>query len=181
MGPYEASLIEAAKQRRARLNHVPPVVAKPAAIAEPVEVEPTADLIPDNLQVQYRLRTSVFLPGLVNISPVIWGAKPDGIRRPPISMIIRVVAKQYNLRPDDIISDRRTKACVIPRQVACWLAKQMTLASLPHIGRQMGGRDHTTILHAIRRVDLRRQTDREFVDLLYALECEVRRLMEDAA
>jgi chromosomal replication initiator protein len=64
-----------------------------------------------------------------------------------------VVARQYNVSRADLLSSRRTANVVRPRQVAMYLAKTLTLRSLPEIGRRFGGRDHTTVLHAVRKIE----------------------------
>ncbi|MDQ0314172.1 chromosomal replication initiator protein DnaA [Amorphus orientalis] len=74
-------------------------------------------------------------------------------RRPKIEDIQRVVAQHYNVSKADLVSARRTRAVVRPRQVAMFLAKSLTPRSLPEIGRRFGGRDHTTVLHAVRKID----------------------------
>ncbi|WP_061023937.1 DnaA/Hda family protein [Bradyrhizobium sp. CCH5-F6] len=73
-------------------------------------------------------------------------------RRVKIEDIQRVVARSYNCSRADLMSSRRTANIVRPRQVAMYLAKTMTLRSLPEIGRRFGGRDHTTVLHAVRKI-----------------------------
>jgi hypothetical protein len=76
--------------------------------------------------------------------------------RPPkvtVADIQRAVASLYRLTRDDLISDRRARAVARPRQVAMWLCKQLTARSLPDIGRRFGNRDHTTVLHAVRRIE----------------------------
>jgi len=70
-----------------------------------------------------------------------------------IEDIQRLVANHYNVSRADILSSRRTATVVRPRQIAMYLAKQLTLRSLPEIGRRFGGRDHTTVLHAVRKID----------------------------
>ena len=74
-------------------------------------------------------------------------------REPKIDHIQRVVARQYNISRADILSSRRTAETVRPRQVAMYLAKTLTTHSLPAIGRKFGGRDHTTVLHSVRKVE----------------------------
>jgi len=74
-------------------------------------------------------------------------------KRVKIEDIQRIVAKHYNVSRADVLSSRRTQTVVRPRQVAMYLSKQMTLRSLPEIGRRFGGRDHTTVLHAVRKID----------------------------
>jgi chromosomal replication initiator protein len=74
-------------------------------------------------------------------------------RKVTVDMIQKAVAEHYNLKQADLISERRARAVARPRQVAMWLAKQITTRSLPDIGRRFGGRDHTTVLHAVRRIE----------------------------
>ena len=69
-----------------------------------------------------------------------------------IEEIQKRVAEHYNIRLADMHSARRSVAIARPRQVAMYLAKTLTIRSLPEIGRIMGGRDHTTILHGVRKI-----------------------------
>ncbi|MGB3811397.1 MAG: chromosomal replication initiator protein DnaA, partial [Parvibaculum sp.] len=90
-------------------------------------------------------------------------------RKVTIEEIQRRVAEYYNVRLADMLSARRARAVARPRQVAMWLSKQLTTRSLPEIGRKFGGRDHTTVIHAVRKIDELRQADSgmdEDVDLL---------------
>jgi chromosomal replication initiator protein len=70
-----------------------------------------------------------------------------------IEDIQRLVANHYNVSKADILSSRRTATVVKPRQIAMYLSKALTLRSLPEIGRRFGGRDHTTVLHAVRKIE----------------------------
>ena len=74
-------------------------------------------------------------------------------KRVKIEDIQKLVARHYNVSRSDILSERRTAAVVKPRQIAMYLAKVLTLRSLPEIGRRFGGRDHTTVLHAVRKIE----------------------------
>ena len=80
-------------------------------------------------------------------------------RRVTVDQIQKTVAEHYQLKQADLISERRARAVARPRQVAMWLAKQLTTRSLPDIGRRFGGRDHTTVLHAVRRIEALRAED----------------------
>jgi chromosomal replication initiator protein len=80
-------------------------------------------------------------------------------RKVTVDQIQKIVAEHYNLKQADLISERRARAVARPRQVAMWLAKQVTVRSLPDIGRRFGGRDHTTVLHAVRRIDQLKNED----------------------
>jgi len=95
--------------------------------------------------------------------------RPQEPKRVKIEDIQRVVARQYNVSRSDLLSSRRTANVVRPRQVAMYLAKQLTTRSLPEIGRKFGGRDHTTVMHAVRKIEELRAVDSGFsedVDLL---------------
>ncbi|WP_081696256.1 chromosomal replication initiator protein DnaA [Candidatus Micropelagos thuwalensis] len=90
-------------------------------------------------------------------------------RRISIDQIQRKVADYYNVRMGDMLSARRSRAVARPRQIAMYLSKQLTTRSLPEIGRKFGGRDHTTVIHAVRKVESLRESDpsiEEDVDLL---------------
>jgi chromosomal replication initiator protein len=90
-------------------------------------------------------------------------------RRVTVDMIQKTVSEHYSLKQADLISERRARAVARPRQVAMWLAKQITTRSLPDIGRRFGGRDHTTVLHAVRRIEQLKAEDPQIardVDLL---------------
>ena len=90
-------------------------------------------------------------------------------RRITIDDIQRKVADYYNLRLSDLLSARRSRQIARPRQVAMYLSKILTTRSLPEIGRKFGGRDHTTVIHAVKRVEGLRDSDtaiQEEVDLL---------------
>lgn len=90
-------------------------------------------------------------------------------RRVKIEDIQKLVATRYNVSRADILSERRTAAVVKPRQIAMYLSKALTPRSLPEIGRRFGGRDHTTVLHAVRKIEKAITEDRSLhdeVDLL---------------
>jgi chromosomal replication initiator protein len=85
-------------------------------------------------------------------------------RRITIEEIQKRVAEHFNIRISDMHSARRARAVARPRQVAMYLSKQLTSRSLPEIGRKFGGRDHTTVMHAVRKVEELRKLDSGFCD-----------------
>ncbi|MBT3767129.1 MAG: chromosomal replication initiator protein DnaA, partial [Rhodospirillales bacterium] len=85
-------------------------------------------------------------------------------RRVTIEEIQKRVASHFNIRMSDMHSARRARSVARPRQVAMYLAKQLTSRSLPEIGRKFGGRDHTTVMHAVRKVDELRESDAGFAE-----------------
>jgi chromosomal replication initiator protein len=80
-------------------------------------------------------------------------------RRVSIDAIIRAVAVKYDLQPAQLRQKSNRREIARPRQVAMYLAKELTKASLPEIGRAFGGKHHTTVLHSIHRIDDLRQKD----------------------
>jgi chromosomal replication initiator protein len=74
-------------------------------------------------------------------------------RRVTIDEIQRRVAEHFNMKMAEMTSSRRARAVARPRQVAMYLAKQLTSRSLPEIGRKFGGRDHTTVIHAVKKIE----------------------------
>ena len=87
-----------------------------------------------------------------------------------IEDIQRVVAKHYNVSRQELVSNRRTRVIVKPRQIAMYLSKTLTPRSFPEIGRRFGGRDHTTVLHAVRKISGERQQLTELNQQLHVLE-----------
>lgn len=94
---------------------------------------------------------------------IVEGPSMAGDRKSPeIKTIIRTVARHYRVSIFDLLSHRRTANIVRPRQIAMYLCKEMTLRSLPEIGRRFSGRDHTTVLHAVRKVAVLVQRNADF-------------------
>ncbi|MEM7747886.1 MAG: chromosomal replication initiator protein DnaA [Pseudomonadota bacterium] len=84
------------------------------------------------------------------IRDLVQGAEPRRVR---IEDIIKIVSRHFGVSKPDILSQRRHRSVVWPRQIGMYLAKQLTARSLPEIGRRFGNRDHTTVLHAIRKIE----------------------------
>lgn len=137
-------------------------------------------------QAQWRRQQYQPRPVIAAPEPVIVASEPEPIPAPalitppplnpaypPIARIQRIVCARFNISVHDMISDRRMAHLVRPRHVAMWLAKKLTVRSLPEIGRRFGGRDHTTVLHAIKSIEARRAADPELAALLDELEREI--------
>ena len=97
-----------------------------------------------------------------------------GEKRVTIDEIQKTTAEHFALKQADLISERRNRAIARPRQAAMWLAKQLTTRSLPDIGRRFGGRDHTTVLHAVRRIEELKEGDPQLARDLEALMRKLR-------
>jgi chromosomal replication initiator protein len=82
-------------------------------------------------------------------------------KRITIDLIQKKVGEQFGLREADLKVRSNTKAIAFPRQIAMYLVKQLTSASLPEIGRQFGGKHHTTVLHSINKIDALRRSDKD--------------------
>jgi chromosomal replication initiator protein len=86
-----------------------------------------------------------------------------------IDSIQKIVSEQFGLRAAEIKAKNNSRAIVYPRQIAMYLAKHLTDASLPEIGRQFGGKHHTTVLHSVEKIDETRKTDKDLNRLLNKL------------
>jgi chromosomal replication initiator protein len=84
------------------------------------------------------------------IRDLVQGIEP---RRIKIEDILRIISRHFGVSKHDLLSQRRHRSVVWPRQIGMYLAKQLTARSLPEIGRRFGNRDHTTVLHAIRKIE----------------------------
>ena len=149
----------------------------------------TADIRPDILQfLADRFTDSVReLEGALNTLIARTGAGVGGLtleetqsllrphlrggpeKRITVDDIQKAASEHFGLKQADLISQRRTRSVARPRQAAMWLAKQLTTRSLPDIGRRFGGRDHTTVLHAVRRIEELRAEDPQLAADLEAL------------
>jgi chromosomal replication initiator protein len=90
-----------------------------------------------------------------------------------IENIQKVVAEYYNIRVSDLLSKRRNRSITRPRQLAMSITKELTSHSLPEIGEAFGGRDHTTVIHANKKIDLLKKEDSRFIE-----DCEnIQRLL----
>ncbi len=94
-------------------------------------------------------------------------------RRVTIDEIQKLVSTHFDLKPVELVSARRARAVARPRQIAMYLAKRLTTRSLPEIGRKFGGRDHSTVIHAVRRIEELRDTDRDVDGAVRALMREL--------
>jgi len=114
------------------------IVVHASLIGQPVTLETTQDLLKDLLRANDR--------------------------RVTIEEIQRRVAEHFNIKQADMQSPRRARQVARPRQVAMYLAKQLTTRSLPEIGRKFGGRDHTTVMHAVKKVEELCAADSAFLE-----------------
>ena len=107
-----------------------------------------AQLTGDTIHVEFAVAT---------LGDVLRGSQ----RRITIDEIQRAVSTHFELKPLELVSARRARVVARPRQIAMYLAKRLTTRSLPEIGRKFGGRDHSTVIHAVRRIEELRDSDRE--------------------
>ncbi|GAA0672838.1 chromosomal replication initiator protein DnaA [Sphingomonas insulae] len=105
---------------------------------------------------------------IATLGDVLRGAQ----RRVTIDEIQKLVSQHFELKPLDLVSARRSRAVARPRQIAMYLAKRLTTRSLPEIGRKFGGRDHSTVIHAVRKIEELRDQDRD-------IDSAVRTLMRE--
>jgi len=81
-------------------------------------------------------------------------------------MIQKFVADHYNLKISDLKAKNNSKSVAVPRQIAMYLTKTLTAASLPEIGKDFGGKHHSTVIHSVRKIDELRRQDSDFDRLI---------------
>jgi hypothetical protein len=132
-------------ERKARLARMAPKVV------EPVKVEPVK--VPPVYQAHDAGWESMWHHDLVTMRP--------RIRDVSIKEIQSAVALEFRVRVKDILASRRQADIILPRHVAMYLARMLTLRSMSEIGNRFGGRDHTTIMHAVKKIEAQCETDDE--------------------
>jgi chromosomal replication initiator protein len=91
-----------------------------------------------------------------------------------VDMIQKSVADYYQLKVVDMRARNNSKSVALPRQIAMYLCKMLTHASLPEIGRSFGGKHHSTVIHSIRKIDTLRKKDRDFNNVINMLTDRLR-------
>jgi len=153
-----------------------------AATARPEVLEFLADRFTDSVRelegalntLVARLGDGVCTLSLEEAQAILRPHLRGGEKRVTVDDIQKATADHFGLKQADLISERRNRAIARPRQAAMWLAKQLTTRSLPDIGRRFGGRDHTTVLHAVRRIDELRAGDAQLARDLETLTRKLR-------
>lgn len=166
-----AQIIADAKARRAMFYAPRPIIvrqeparkARPARMAEPHNYPPT----PARLIEEAAFRDWLSL------------ATPEALKPSDGRRLLNIVAERCRVPVIDLASNRRTASVVIPRQVACYILRHCSTLSLPQIGRLLGGRDHTTILHSVRKITARLEHDRKVKTLVGELLAQVEAMRAD--
>jgi chromosomal replication initiator protein len=152
-----------------------------------VEVSPgvlefMAQRISSNVRVLEGALTRLYAFGSLVGRPVTLGMAQESLsdilratdRKVTIDEIIRKVTDHYGVNLTDMLSARRTRSIARPRQVAMYLSKKLTSKSLPEIGRRFGKRDHTTVIHAVKKIE-----ELQSIDNQIAKDIEIlRRMLE---
>src|SRR5206468_8135351 len=90
-------------------------------------------------------------------------------KRITVESIVRAVAEKFSMQPAQLKMKSNTRQIAYPRQIAMYLVKDLTHASLPEIGRYFGGKHHTTVLHSIQKIEDLRQQDEDLNSLIQAV------------
>lgn len=152
-----ASAEEMMAAYRARLRPKQPVVVLELESAAEQEPEPVVEPVPEP-----RRRDWIDV------------AIPKAFKPATTRIVLDVVSEATGISVAALCGDQRVAAIIRPRQIACWIMRQETTRSLPQIGQAMGGRDHTTILNSIRRVDQIREQDEVFAALVDDIRDQVK-------
>lgn len=153
---FRASIAAKAVELADRKTRIELAAIQVAAIEAPLAREPDVLVVPCEQDV---------IPAAPNWF-VVLASDPRPSDHPSIREIQKAVCKYFGLQMTDLLSPRRTANLVRPRQMALYLAKVLTPHSLPQLGRRFGGRDHTTVLHAVRKIPA---LSRENADLAFDL------------
>lgn len=169
--PLEREAADAHRERQrriaARAVEDTPIVLRAPRV---VEVVPVPNLPEESWEErQRRLYPKLKRPWFT----VLDDGVPLERERLSLEKIRQVVARHYGATDVDLLSARRTANIVLPRQIAMYLAKRVTLRSLPEIGRRFGGRDHTTVLHAVRKIGELIRNDASFAAKVEAITAEL--------
>jgi chromosomal replication initiator protein len=101
------------------------------------------------------------------------GGSLNGSQQPTIQAILETVTSYYDIKLGDLLSKRRHKSIALPRQVGMWLARKYTRYSLEEIGGYFGGRDHTTVMHAIKTINLKQEENASLKSDVTRLETQL--------
>lgn len=150
---------EIADRRRAfRAKIAARAVPDPGICLKAAQVEP--ELPPEESEQQWCLRQARIYQPLKDMWFSITGEVPA--KRMSIADIQTITASHYGISRTSLNSQDRMACIVVPRQIAMYLAKVLTFRTLPEIGRRFGNRDHTTVLHAVRKITDRIAKDKDF-------------------
>lgn len=144
-----------------------------AAPADAIETKerPTARFVRVPIPIQFteEQRIAQWIERQKQLSPQLrdWNDDRSG---PSVCLIQKVVCQHFGINRLDMLSVRRTKDIVMPRHIAMYLSKAGTERSLPYIGGKFGGRDHTTVLHAIKKIEAMIGKDAVFAEQIEALK-----------
>ncbi len=160
---YAEQLHAEHKARRSRLGKV---VRRPPRLRLAASPEPESELYPPNPEPIQEVVGAAVTRDWLYVESTSFANMTTPLK---IKAIQAHVCTHYRVSLNDILSARKDATTVRPRQVAMYICKALTLASLPQIGQRFGGRDHTTVLHAIRKMERLRQTDQWFASELFSL------------
>lgn len=176
--PTQAKIGRAHRERWAKINAKSvtdkPIQLRPAKSDEAPEAKRVLPEVPPTDYAAYFARQEAINP----IPKPVWFSIEEEIgtpqpRRVKIEEIQRAVAERYGVSRGDLLSSRRTANVVRPRQVAMYLSKKLTLRSLPEIGRRFGGRDHTTVLFGVRKIETLMALDIDLFEEVETLHAEL--------
>lgn len=150
--PLEREQYQAHIARRMRMMRPLPKPTRPPIVVEPPMVHPTLETM---LVIYPHSKPSLQLRSMFDT---------DQRPIPTISFIVAFLCEHYHVTRAELFGCRRLKQICHVRHIGYWLAKQITGKSLPYIGAKFGGRDHTSIMHGARKIEIKRQTDSDLVE-----------------
>lgn len=146
-------------------------------LVDRASVSPPVRVVKPKLEKKVSRDEAIDIPNFLALRPKatewLGDASKAAFRPAESTTILRIVSEHTGVSKQDIRSARRTSGVVRPRMIACWLMRHCTTLSLPVIGQRVGGRDHTTVLHAVRVIDALRAEGGNVLELTDMLRREV--------
>ena len=174
--------------RRAKLaQYEPAIQSRPSPFADELKALKlqlidterrldTLESVNDALAARLKFLDKMLNPNLeIQLDP-----RPDKIPGPTIDHIINCTAFHFHVSPEEIRGQRRHTTILTPRQVAMYLCRKLTFKSMPNIGFQFEGRDHTTVLHSVKKITARRVVDGILDEALAAIERAIKNTAKPA-
>ncbi len=173
--PSQAKFIQAHRERRARIAALakpdtPILCLSASARSQRADVRPVVKLEPIPIVDWVSRQIERYKPWFEIVEEI----DPPKSAKPSVGLIQRICAKHYEIPLVRMLSHSRATEVVKPRQVAMFLAKEFTLQTLPEIGRRFEGKDHTTVLHAVRKIAKKQSEDKQLADDLNTLREQIR-------
>ena len=171
---FLASIAAKAAELADRKTQLALAATRIAAVEAPLVSKPAVKILVSDMMPEANEQWTI-------VAPLPHEKRPARPSHPSVRDIQLAVCAHFDVKLLDMMSSRRTFDIVKPRQVAMYLAKTLTLRSLPDIGRRFGGRDHTTALHAVRKIEALVRIDGDMANDVETITAKIKETFDAAA